>query len=148
MRVVALSRVPFASMPPEPRRVGRLTPTADGIDLHVMGQDPVRFTEVQAVSVGQGSDGIEIVLVIAGHTRPFHATPLQVSFPDFPFPHRPMVAINLRGLVFHLVKHCPDLVLDEGTAAFLEGGPLARIGRLAEHAAALAQAVADSSPEP
>lgn len=110
-----------------------------------MGQHPVKFDEVLAVSVGQGAEGIQIVLVIAGQNRPFCATPLQVSFPDFPFPHRPMVAMNLRGLVYHLVKQCPALVLDEGTADFLEGAPLPRIGRLAEHAAALLQAATEPS---
>lgn len=146
MRVVPLPRGPFASLPSEPRRVGRITPADGGIDLHILGQPAVPFGDLRAVSAGQVAEGALILLVVAGQARPFSASPLQISFPEFPFPHRPMVATNLRGFLFYLVKQCPDLLLDTDTAQFLEGSGLASIKRLAQHGAALMQIVAEAPP--
>lgn len=108
-----------------PRVLEKITGSADAVDLNVNDLPEVLYDRILALAAFNETGGAEpktrLLMFIRSIERPFVCDIDRIVFDGFPIKVFPKPIASFRGLLHHICKENPSVILEETTLDFLSG---------------------------
>ncbi len=106
-----------------PQETGNIGPVDNGIDLRLLSQKKLYFSDINYICVFQFTEQTDILyadIFLAGESRPYRVLSSQVTYRKFLSNLSPILLTNFHKFVLYLISHMDSVFLDKKTLNYLK----------------------------
>ncbi len=106
-----------------PRETGNIGPTDNGIDLRLLSQKKIYFSDINYICTFQFTETPDILyadIFLAGESRPYRVLSSQISYRKFLSNLNPVILNNFHKFILYLISHMDSVFIDKKTLNYLK----------------------------